>query len=93
MWNDGSLCRIWACCFLHGAHSHLLFEVDLRQGVVFLAVFDFSVALIDEVVAGSDVVVAVILDAFLGILGVELILFKNAVEQLLINGHLLLSWK
>ena len=70
---------------------HLLLEVDLGETVVLLAVLDLAVSLVDEVVAGSDVIVPVVFDALHRVLVVELVLLQQPPEQLLLHRHLLLA--
>mmetsp|Transcript_29514 Transcript_29514/g.44878 ORF Transcript_29514/g.44878 Transcript_29514/m.44878 type:complete len:337 (-) Transcript_29514:1221-2231(-) len=62
------------------AHAHLALEVDLGQLVVLLAVLDLAVALVNEMVTSRYVVVAVVLNAFLSVLPVEVVLLEQSVE-------------
>lgn len=63
-----------------GPHPHLLLEVNLRQLITLLSVFDLTVTFVDQVIAGSNVVVTIVLNALLRVLPVEVILFEKAVE-------------
>ena len=74
-----------------GPHAHLLLEVDLGLLVAFLAVFQLLVASINQVVAGGDVVVSIVLDALLGVFTVKVKLLDNFAEQLIFHGHLLFA--
>lgn len=76
-----------------GSHSHLFLKVHLRKLVAFLAILYLSVALVDEVIAGSDMVVSVVFDALLAVLAVEVELLQNVVEELLLHWHFLFAWK
>jgi hypothetical protein len=82
------------CCILESsAHPHFLLEVNFRERIAFLTVFDFSVAFVDEVITGSDVVMTVIFNALLSIFGFELVLLEEAVEKLFIHWHLFFAWE
>lgn len=73
--------------------SHLLLEVNLLLGVVFLTVLQLLVSLVNQVVTGGDVVVTVVFDAFLSVLRFKFKLCQNVVVKLLFYGHFLFSWK
>ena len=73
------------------AETHLLLKVDLGLLVGLLSIPQLLVSPVDEVVAGRDVVVAVVFNALLSILAVEVELVDDLVEQLVLNRHLLLA--
>lgn len=76
-----------------GAHPHLLLEVYLGQGIALLSILDLSVPLVYEMVAGSDVVMPVVLDALDGVLLVEIEVLEQTVEEFVFDWHLFLSWE
>jgi hypothetical protein len=81
---------LWLQC---STHSHFLLEVELGLLVTLLAVLYLLVTLVDQVVACCDVVVPVIFDTLLSILLVEVEFVKDPIEQLVLNRHLLFTWK
>ena len=76
-----------------GSHAHLLLEIDLGQGVAFLAVFNLLVSFINQVIAGRDVVVPVVLYALLGVFPVKVELVQQFIKQLVLYRHLFFTWK
>lgn len=79
------------CLFDRGRHFHFSFEVHFRLLVALLPIFQLLVPAVDQMVAGGDVVVSVVLDALLSVLPVERELVDDLVEQLLFDRHLLLA--
>ena len=57
-----------------GAHSHLLFEVDLGLLITLLAILELSVSLVDQMIAGCDVIMSIVLNALLSIFLIEVVL-------------------
>ena len=74
-----------------GTHAHLLLEVDLGLLVAFLTVLELLVASINQVIAGGNMVVSVVLDTLLAIFTVKVEFFNDFVEQLLLHRHLLFA--
>lgn len=72
----GGLSGLFDC----GRHLHLSFEVQLRLLVALLAILQFLVSPVDQVVAGSNVIVSIVLNAFLGVFPFELEFLDNLVE-------------
>ena len=63
-----------------GTHAHFLLEVNLGLLVAFLAVLQFLVASINQVVAGSDMVVSVVLHTLLSVFTVKVKLLDDFTE-------------
>lgn len=74
-----------------GAHPHLLLEVDLRERIALLPILDLSISLVNEMVACSNMVVSIVFNTLNCILFVEIEIFKQSVEELVFDWHLLLS--
>ena len=70
---------------------HLLLEVNLSLLVRLLSVLELPVSLVDKMVASGDMVMPIILDAFSGVLLVEVELNHDLIEQLILNWHLLFA--
>ena len=79
--------------FDRSRHFHLSFEVHFRLLVAVLPIFQLLVPSVDEVVAGSDMVVSIVFNAFLCIFSVEVEFFDNLREQFLFDWHLLFAWE
>ena len=83
--------RLVGVLFEIGSESHLTFEFVLCLLVTFLSVLQFLVPPVNQVITRRNVVVAVVLDAFDGVLAIEIEFLDNFGEQLLLNGHLFLA--
>lgn len=75
--NSGLVHFTWL--FDVGSQSHLLLEVDLGDRVVILSILQLFVSLVDQVVACRDMVVTVVLNAFLAVLTFKLEFVKDMV--------------
>lgn len=56
-----------------------------------LPVLELPISLVNQVVAGSDVIVPVVLDALLSVLPVKIVLSQQFLKELVVYGHLLLA--
>ena len=66
--------------FDSGWHFHLSLEIDLRLLVAFLPILDLLVSTLDQMVACSNMIMPVILDAFLGILFIKIEFINDFTE-------------
>ena len=80
--------------FLDGSrHFHLSFEVHLRLLVAILPILQLLVPPVNKMVAGSDMVVSIVFNAFLCIFSVKVEFFDDLREQFLFDWHLLFAWE
>lgn len=58
-----------------------------------MPIFDLSDSLVDQMVARSNVIMSIVLNALLGILSVEVVLSEDFLEKLILDWHFFFSRK
>jgi hypothetical protein len=61
--------------------------------VALLSIFELSVSLVDQVIACSDVVMAIVLDALLSVLTIKVVFDESLLEKFILYWHFFLSRK
>lgn len=83
--------RRWFVSLDVSSKSHFLLEINLGELVALLSILDLLISLVNKVIASSDVVVPVVLNAFLSVLSVKVELLDNLLIELFLDRHFLLA--
>ena len=72
-------------------HSHFFLKIYFGLLIALVSILNLSISFINQMIARRDMVMTVILDAFLSILSVKIILHEELFEELVLNWHFLLA--